>query len=131
MEAAARQLEEEKAILKEFEQKSGDDEDFGLLSRIFSGTESDSYIPYGVISLESEKETYGCQSVLTSCSEINRPETMDASISSLLTSRSTTRFNTIAKVRFHARLKLCLFKCCSYTEGSLKKELIDVFTFAG
>lgn len=119
IEAAARHFEEEKAILKEFEQKYGDSEDFGLLYRIFSGAENDSYIPYGVISLGSEKETYGCPSVLTKCSEIFRPETMDASVSSLLSLKSTKRLNIIAKVRFNTLLKLCLLKC-SFTEGSFK-----------
>lgn len=51
MEAAARQFEQEKS-LHEVEQCFRNSEDFLLLSSIFSGVESDSYIPYCEISHE-------------------------------------------------------------------------------
>lgn len=97
MEAAARQFEEEDNILQEFEQKHKNSEDFVLLSRIYSGAENDSYIPYGKISVVSNKEVSGCQSVLTDCSEITRPEISDASVSSLLSLKSVKMLNMTAK----------------------------------
>ncbi|KAH6830968.1 Transcription factor jumonji family protein / zinc finger family protein [Perilla frutescens var. hirtella] len=97
MEAAARQFEEEDDILQEFEQKYRNSDDFVLLFRMFSGAENESYIPYGKISFGSNKESSGCQSVLTNCSEVTRPEISDASVSSLLSLKSTKRPNMIAK----------------------------------
>ncbi|XP_057773848.1 lysine-specific demethylase JMJ13-like [Salvia miltiorrhiza] len=97
MEAAARQFEEEKDVWQEFKQKYGNSDDFGLLCRMFSGAENDSYIPYGKISLGSNEETSGCRSVLTSCSETTRTEFTDASVSHMLSLKSTERLNMIAK----------------------------------
>lgn len=99
MEAAARQFEEEKDILQEFEQKYGNSDEFRLLFRMSSG--NDSYIPYGKISLGSNEETSGCRSVLTSSSEITRTEITDASVSNLLSLESAKRLNMIPKVRFN------------------------------
>ncbi|XP_057799265.1 lysine-specific demethylase JMJ13-like [Salvia miltiorrhiza] len=50
MEAAARQFEQEESMLLEVEQRCRKSEDFLLLSSIFSGVESDSYVPYCEIS---------------------------------------------------------------------------------
>lgn len=100
MEAAARKFEEEEDILQECEEKYKNSDDFVLLSSIFSGAENDSYIPYGKISFGRNKEVSGCQSVLTDCREITRPEISDASVSSLSSLESTKRLNIITKVRF-------------------------------
>ncbi|XP_047976063.1 lysine-specific demethylase JMJ706 [Salvia hispanica] len=97
MEVAARQFEEEKDILQEFEEKYGNSNDFGLLFRMFSGSENDSYIPYGKISLVSDEEISGYPSVLTSCSENTRTEITDASVSCMSSSKSTKSLNMIAK----------------------------------
>ncbi|XP_042010077.1 lysine-specific demethylase JMJ706-like isoform X1 [Salvia splendens] len=97
MEVAARQFEEEKDILQEFEEKYGNSNDFGLLFRMFSRSENDSYIPYGKISLVSDEEISGYPSVLTSCSENTRTEITDASVSCMSSSKSTKSLNMIAK----------------------------------
>lgn len=52
MEAAAKQFEQEESMLHEVKEHCKKSEDFLLLSSIFSGVESDSYIPYCEISHE-------------------------------------------------------------------------------
>lgn len=52
MEAAAKQFEQEESMLHEVKEHCNKSEDFLLLSSIFSGVESDSYIPYCEISHE-------------------------------------------------------------------------------
>lgn len=74
LETAARQFEQYKDVFNEVEQHFRNDDDFVSLSKIFSGTLCNGYIPYGKISskLESEICSTENQIKLQPCNSHNR-----------------------------------------------------------
>ncbi|EYU45270.1 hypothetical protein ABFS82_05G068700 [Erythranthe guttata] len=71
MEAAAMHFEQEENIYQEFEQHHRNDDDFLLLSTIYTGGDNEGYIPYGTIFLEENQLEHPASSSLKSSIDLN------------------------------------------------------------
>lgn len=111
MEAAARHFEQEENILLEFEQRCRNDDDFLLLSSIYTGDESDGYVPYGKISfgpyneicLEEDQLRHPASSSPSQpilCNGTGTTRTADSSPFGPSSLKPHTNLDVIAKVRF-------------------------------